>query len=56
MAIALAAFFIWYSSRSEAAVRPSLPGLEPLAAEADTLVQLLSGRPQLLMPLRIRVR
>lgn len=29
MAIALAAFFIWYSSRSEAAVRPSLPGLEP---------------------------
>jgi protease IV len=33
-----------------------LPGLEPLAAEADTLVQLLSGRPQLLMPLRIRLR
>ena len=33
-----------------------LPGLEPVAAEADTLVQLLSGRPQLLMPLRVRVR
>jgi protease-4 len=33
-----------------------LPELEPLAAEADTLVQLLSGRPQLLMPLRVRVR
>jgi protease-4 len=33
-----------------------LRGLEPLAAEADTLVQLLSGRPQLLMPLRLRVR
>ena len=33
-----------------------LPGLEPLAAEADTLVQLLSGQPQLLLPLRIRVR
>lgn len=33
-----------------------LPGFEPLAAEADTLVQLLSGRPQLLMPLRVRVR
>jgi protease-4 len=33
-----------------------LPGLEPLAAETDTLVQLLSGRPQLLLPLRVRVR
>jgi len=33
-----------------------VPGLEPLAAEADTLVQLLSGRPQLLLPVRIRVR
>jgi protease-4 len=33
-----------------------LPGLEPLAVEADTLVQLLSGRPQLLLPLRVRVR
>jgi len=33
-----------------------LPALEPLAAEADTLVELLSGRPQLLMPLRVRVR
>lgn len=34
----------------------SLPGLEALATEADTLVQVLSGRPQLLMPLRLRVR
>ena len=33
-----------------------LPGLEPLAAEADTLVQLLSGRPQFLLPVRVRVR
>jgi len=33
-----------------------LPSLEAVAAEADTLVQLLSGRPQLLMPLRISVR
>jgi hypothetical protein len=33
-----------------------VPGLEPLAAEADTLVQLLSGRPQMLMPARIRLR
>jgi len=33
-----------------------LPGLEPLAAEAETLVQLLSGQPQLLMPLRIELR
>jgi protease-4 len=32
------------------------PGLEALVAEADTLVQLLSGRPQLLMPLRVSVR
>jgi protease-4 len=47
----------------EAAVRAlimarfvGLPGLEPLAAETDTLVQMLSGRPQLLMPVRVRVR
>jgi len=33
-----------------------LPGLEPLAAEVDTLVNLLSGRPQLLLPVRIRIR
>lgn len=33
-----------------------LPGLAALSAETDTLVQLLSGRPQLLMPLRLRVR
>ncbi|MFM8414990.1 MAG: signal peptide peptidase SppA [Planctomycetota bacterium] len=33
-----------------------LPGLEPLVGEADTLVQLLSGRPQLLLPLRLRIR
>jgi protease-4 len=47
----------------EAAVRAlimarfaGLPALEPLAAEADTLVEVLSGRPQLLMPVRVRVR
>jgi len=47
----------------EAAVRAlimarlaGLPGIEPLAVEADTLVQVLSGRPQLLMPARVRVR
>jgi protease-4 len=34
----------------------SLPGLEPLAHEADTLVQLLSGRPQFLMPFRVNIR
>ncbi len=34
----------------------AIPGLEPLAREADTLVQLLSGRPQFLMPLRVHVR
>ncbi len=34
----------------------ALPGLEPLAREANTLVQLLSGRPQFLMPLRVQVR
>jgi len=33
-----------------------LPALEPLAAEADTLVQLLSGRPQFLLPVRVRLR
>jgi hypothetical protein len=33
-----------------------LPGLESLAAEADALTLVLSGRPQLLMPVRIRVR
>ena len=33
-----------------------LPGLEWLAAEADALLLVLSGRPQLLMPARIRVR
>ena len=33
-----------------------LPGLESLAAEADALALVLSGRPQLLMPVRIRVR
>jgi protease IV len=33
-----------------------LPALEPLAGEADTLVQLLSGRPLLLMPLRVDVK
>lgn len=34
----------------------SLPGLEPLAHEADTLVQILSGRPQFLMPFRVNIR
>lgn len=34
----------------------TLPGLEPLVHEADTLVQLLSGRPQFLMPMRLNVR
>jgi len=34
----------------------SVPGLEPLAREADTLVHLLSGRPQFLMPVRVQVR
>jgi protease-4 len=33
-----------------------LPGLESLAAEADALTLVLSGQPQLLMPVRIRVR
>jgi hypothetical protein len=33
-----------------------LPGLEFLAADADTLVALLSGRPQMIMPGRIRLR
>jgi protease IV len=33
-----------------------LPGLTALATETETLVQLLSGRPQMLMPLRVRVR
>jgi protease-4 len=33
-----------------------LPGLEPLVHEADTLVHLLSGRPQFLMPMRLNVR
>lgn len=33
-----------------------LPGLGPLVAEADTLVLLLSGRPQLLLPARVRLR
>ena len=34
----------------------AMPGLAPLAAEADTLSHLLSGHPQLLMPARIRLR
>jgi len=33
-----------------------IPALKPLAAEADTLVQLLSGRPQFLLPVRVRLR
>jgi len=34
----------------------AIPGLEPLARDADTLVQLLSGRPQFLMPVRMNIR
>jgi ClpP class serine protease len=33
-----------------------VPGLEGLAAEADALVQLSSGRPLMMLPLRVRVR
>jgi len=33
----------------------ALPGLEFLAADADTLVHLLSGRPQMIVPARIRL-
>ena len=47
----------------EALVRAALlarmagvPGLERLAAEADALVQLSSGRPLMMLPMRVRVR
>jgi protease-4 len=33
-----------------------VPGLEGLAAEADALVQLTSGQPLLMLPMRVRVR
>ena len=33
-----------------------VPGLEGLAAEADALVQLSSGRPLMMLPMRINVR
>lgn len=33
-----------------------MPGLEGLAAEADALVQLSSGRPLMMLPMRVRVR
>jgi len=33
-----------------------VPGLEGLAAEADALVQLSSGRPLMMLPMRVRVR
>ena len=33
-----------------------LPQLEPLAVEADALAHVLSGRPQLVLPARIRIR
>lgn len=33
----------------------SLPGLEMLATEADTLVEVCSGTPQLIMPARVRI-
>jgi protease IV len=32
------------------------PALGPFVAEADTLVELLSGRPQMLLPMRVRLR
>ena len=34
----------------------SLPGLELLTAEADTLVEVCSGTPQLILPARVRIR
>ncbi|MCE9629909.1 MAG: signal peptide peptidase SppA [Planctomycetia bacterium] len=34
----------------------AVPGLEPLVAEVDTLAFLLSGRPQFLLPIRVRLR
>ena len=34
----------------------SLPGLEILAADADTLVEVCSGTPQLILPARVRIR
>jgi protease-4 len=33
-----------------------LPGLDMLAAEADTLVEVCSGAPQLILPARVRIR
>ena len=33
-----------------------LPGLDVLAAEADTLVEVCSGTPQLILPARVRIR
>jgi len=33
-----------------------VPGIEGLAAEADALVQLSSGRPLMMLPMRVRVR
>ena len=47
----------------EALVRAALlarmagvPGLEGLAAEADALVQIASGRPLMMLPMRVNVR
>ena len=33
-----------------------MPGLEGLVGEADALVQLASGRPLMMLPMRVRVR
>jgi hypothetical protein len=33
-----------------------VPGLEGLVAEAEALVQLSSGRPLMMLPMRVRVR
>jgi len=34
----------------------AVPGLAPWAVEADTLVEVLSGRPQLIAPVRLRIQ
>ncbi|MFM8735486.1 MAG: signal peptide peptidase SppA [Pirellulales bacterium] len=50
---------VWAASPLRLAILAKVavvPGLEPLAAEADTLVHLLSGRPQMIVPGRIRLR
>ena len=54
---------IAYDTKTRALLRAALlarmagvPGLEGLAAEADALVQLSSGRPLMMLPMRINVR